>query len=209
MKKVFKESKKQPIKLKGYKCLGQHPDYEEVYYYLRALGNDNYDFMEAKLAPNKKELTAGTSIKVLDSFMFNCIKADLEGTKFLDKEDFMSYVYNNSFKNSSVTEEEFINIYNNKIPSGIRTKEIFKQSKKDGYEVLYCAKSLQEKKFETYSIVLVQKEEYDFFGVHREYTKFKSILYMTKPSYVKKQGVEQFAEFPQSDLNIIHDILNK
>ena len=43
----------------------------------------------------------------------------------------------------------------------------------------------------------------------REYTRFKSILYMTKPSYIKKQGVEQFEEFPQSDLNIIHDILDK
>ena len=47
------------------------------------------------------------------------------------------------------------------------------------------------------------------YGLKREYTRFKSILYMTKPSYVKKEGVDQFNEFPQSDLTIIHDILDK
>ena len=211
MKSVFKETKKQPIKLTGYKCIGQHPDYEDVYFYIRALGNDNYDFVEAKVSKNKKkyELTAGTSIKVIDSFMFNCLKADLENVKFDSKKDFISYVYNNSFKNSELSEEDFIKKYNSKIPNDIKTKELFKQATKEGFEVLYCGKSLQEKKFETYSVVLVQREEYDFFGVKRQYTKFKSILYMTRPSYVKKKGVEQFAEFPQSDLNIIHDILDK
>ena len=210
MKSVFKKAKKSPIKLKGYNYIGQHPDYEDVYYYIRHIGNDNYDFMEAKLDKTKKgELTAGTSIKILDSFMFNCIKADLEETKFDSKEDFIGYVYDNSFKDSSVSKEDFVNIYNAKIPNEIKTKEIFKEAKKAGFEVLYCGKSLQEKKFETYSVVLVKKEEFDFFGMKREYTRFKSILYMTKPSYIKKQGVEQFEEFPQSDLNIIHDILDK
>lgn len=211
MKSVFKKSKKRPIKIKGYTYVGQHPDYEDIYYYIRAIGNDNYDFMEAKLAKNKRkyELTAGTSVKVIDSFMFNCIKAELEGTTFDNKKEFISYVYNSSFKDSELSEEEFINKYNCKVPNDIATKETFKQAKKEGFEVLYCGKSLQEKKFETYSIVLVKKEEFDFFGMKREYTRFKPLLYMTKPSFIKKEGVEQFAEFPQSDLNIIHDILNK
>lgn len=211
MKSIFKKSKKSPIKLRGYECIGQHSDYEDTYYFIRNIGNDNYDFMEAKLAKNKRkyELTAGTTIKVIDSFMYNCIKADLEGKTFDSKENFIEYVYDNSFKNSKTSKKDFINIYNTKIPNEIRTKEVFKEAKKAGFKVLYCGKSLQEKKFETYSIVLVLKEKYDFFGVKREYTKFKSILYMTKPSYIKKEGVEQFAEFPQSDLNIIHDILDK
>ena len=211
MKSIFKKSKKQPIKVVGYDFVGQHPDYEDVFYYIRGLGNDNYDFIEAKTAKNKRkyELTAGTSIKVLDSFMYDSIKAELEGKTFDKREDFISYVYNTSFKDSQLTEEEFINKYNSKIPNEIKTKELFKEAKKQGFVVLYCGKSLQEKQFETYSVVLVKKEEFDFFGMKREYTRFKSILYMTKPSYVKNQGVERFAEFPQSDLNIIHDILNK
>ena len=211
MKSVFKINKKSPIKLKGYSYIGNHPDYEDVYYYIRNIGNDNYDFMEAKLVKTKKgyELTAGTAIKVIDSFMFNCIKADLENVKFDSKKDFIEYVYENSFKDSVLSKEEFVNMYNSKTPSAITKMETFKAAKKDGFEVLYCAKSLQEKKFETYNIVLVKKEEFDFFGMKREYTRFKPLLYMTKPSYIKKEGVEQFAEFPQPDLNIIHDILNK
>ena len=211
MKSIFKKSKKSPIKLRGYDYVIAHPDYEDVHYFVRSLGNDNYDFMEAKLVKNKRkhELTAGTTIKVIDSFMYNYMKADLENIKLESKLDFIEYVYNNSFKDSKLSEEEFIKMYSAKIPNDIRTKEMFKAANKEGFEVLYSAKSLQEKKFETYSIVLVKKEEFDFFGVKREYTKFKSILYMTKPSYIKKEGVEQFAEFPQSDLNIIHDILNK
>lgn len=208
---IFKKSKKQPIKLRGYEYVGQHPDYEDVYYYIRPIGNDNYDFIEAKVVKNKRkyELTAGTSIKVIDSFMFNCLKADLLGITFEDKEEFIRYVYDSSFRKSELSEEEFVNKYTAKIPNEIKTKELFKESKADGFDVLYCGKSLQEKKFETYSIVLVKKEEFDFFGMKREYTRFKSLLYMTKPSYIKKEGVEQFAEFPQSDLNIIHDILDK
>lgn len=211
MKSVFKRDKKRPIKLRGYNCIGQHPDYEDVYYYIRHIGNDNYDFIEAKVAKNKRkyELTAGTSIKVLDSFMYNELKSELENTKFENKEDFIKYVYNNSFKNSLLSEEEFVNKYTAKIPNEIKTKELFKKAKKENFEVLYCGKSLQEKKFETYSIVLVKKEEFDFFGMKREYTRFKSLLYMTKPSFIKKENVEQFEEFPQSDLNIIHDILDK
>lgn len=221
MKSIFKKSKKSPIKLSGYDYIGQHPDYEDVYYYIRSIGNDNYDFMEAKIAKNKKknELTAGTSIKIVDSFMYNWIKAKLEGITFRTedklgniieaKESFIGYVYDNSFEGSSLSKEEFINMYNSKVPSDITKMEVFKAAKKDGFDVLYCAKSLQEKKFETYSIVLFKEEEFDFFGMKREYTRFKPILYMTKPSYVKKEGVERFKEFPQSDINIIHDILDK
>jgi hypothetical protein len=211
MKSIFKKSKKSPIKLAGYDYIGNHPDYEDVFYYIRSIGNDNYDFMEAKLAKNKRkyELTAGTSVKVIDSFMYDCIKAYLEGTTFESRQDFIEYVYDNSFSNSELSKEEFVDKYNVKVPSDITKMEAFKEAKKEGFSVLYCGRSLQEKKFETYSIVLVKKEEFDFFGMKREYTRFKPILYMTKPSYVKKQGVEQFAEFPQSDLNIIHDILNK
>ena len=211
MKSIFKKSKKSPIKLTGYSYIGQHPDYEDVYYYIRPLGHDNYDFMEAKIAKNKKknELTAGTSIKVVDSFMYNWIKAGLEGTLITLGEDFIGYVYDNSFEDSSLSKEEFINMYNSKVPSDITKMELFKEAKKEGFKVLYCAKSLQEKKFETYSIVLFKEEEFDFFGMKREYTRFKSILYMTKPSYIKKEGVERFKEFPQSDINIIHDILDK
>ena len=211
MKSIFKKSKKSPIKLSGYDYIGQHPDYEDVYYYIRSIGNDNYDFMEAKIAKNKKknELTAGTSIKIVDSFMYNWIRVGLEKKVITLGEDFIGYVYDHSFKDSTLSKEEFIKMYNSKVPSDITKMELFKEATKEGFKVLYCAKSLQEKKFETYSIVLFKEEEFDFFGMKREYTRFKPILYMTKPSYVKKEGVERFKEFPQSDINIIHDILDK
>lgn len=211
MKDIFKKTKKSPIKLTGYDYIGQHPDYEFIHYFIRNLGNDNYDFVEAKLDKKKRkyELSAGTSIKVLDSFMFNCLKADIEGTKFDSKKAFIEYVYDNSFTDSETSKEDFVSIYNTKIPNSISTQEEFKKAKKEGFEVLYCGKALQKKKFETYSVVLVKKEELDVYGLKREFTRFKSILYMTKPSYIKKQGVEQFNEFPQSDLTIVHDILNK
>lgn len=211
MKSIFKKSKKSPIKFAGYDYIGNHSDYEDVFYYIRNLGNDNYDFMEAKIVKNKRkyELTAGTTIKVIDSFMYNCLKANLEEITFDNRQDFIEYVYDNSFENSKTSKEDFINIYNTKVPTDITKMDAFKEAKKEGFTVLYCAKSLQEKKFETYSVVLVKKEVIDVFGATREFTRFKPFLYMTNPSYVKKESVERFREFPQSDINIVHDILDK
>ena len=44
MKSIFKKSKKSPIKFSGYDYIGQHPDYKDVHYFIRSIGNDNYDF---------------------------------------------------------------------------------------------------------------------------------------------------------------------
>lgn len=212
MKDIFKVSRKSPLKVKGYTYIGQHCDYEDVHYYFKKLNNDNYNLMEAKVARDgrKNILDAGTTIKVLDSFMYNTLKANIQGITFKDRKEFITYVYENSFKDkSNVLEEQFINSYNVKVPSDITKMDIYKEYIKNGYELLYCNKSISDRKFETYSLVLVKKEEYDFFGVKREYTKFKPLVYMTKPSYIKDKGVVQFNEFSHSDIFVISDILNK
>lgn len=209
--KVFKSSKKQPIKFKGYNYIGRHVDYEDVAFYVRSLGKDNYELMEAKLAKvkNKYMLAAGTTIKVIDSFMYNTLLAQIEDVKFDDKESFIKYVFGNSFSgDSTINEKEFIEKYSAKVPSAIKTLDDYKKYTNDGFEVLYCSRSINERKFETFSVVLVKNIEYDFFGIKRKYTIFKPITYMTNPSYVNKSGNIRFREFPLSDINVIHDILN-
>lgn len=212
MNNIFKKAKKKPLKVKGYTCVGIHPDYEDTCYFVKHVGNDNYEFMEAKYIKegHHNELAAGTTIKVLDSFMYNRLRAEVEEVEFTkENKDFIAYVYNNSFNNGTTSFDEFLESYNVKIPSDITKMEVFKQYKKDGYEVLYCHKAISQNKFETYDLVLVNREEFDMFGVKRVFTRFKPIVYMTKPSYIKKTGVERFKEFPHSDLYVIHDILNK
>lgn len=209
--KVFKSSKKQPIKFKGYNYIGRHSDYEDVAFYVRSLGKDNYELMEAKLAKDKNKfvLAAGTTIKVIDSFMYNTLLAQIEGTTFGDKESFIQYVFENSFRgDSTINEKEFIERYSAKVPSQIKALDDYKKYTKDGYEILYCSRSINERKFETFSVVLVKNIEYDFFGIKRVYTIFKPITYMTNPSYVNKSGNIRFKEFPLPDINVIHDILN-
>ena len=68
--KIFKESKYQPIKFRGFKFIGFHKDYPNACYYYKPLERNNYELMECMLEGEKKpEIGAGTTVKVLDTFM--------------------------------------------------------------------------------------------------------------------------------------------
>ena len=43
---IFKTSKNQPIKFRGFKFIGYHIDYPNVCYYYKKLDRDNYELME-------------------------------------------------------------------------------------------------------------------------------------------------------------------
>ena len=86
MKSIFNITKLKPlIKFRGYSYIGPHNSYEGINYYVRKYDNhNNYEFMEAKIDGTnglfkKYMLASGTTIKILDSFMysylFDCVRS--------------------------------------------------------------------------------------------------------------------------------------
>ena len=51
---LFKESKKQPIKLRKFNFVGYHNDYANCCYYIKKLPRDNFELMEMLLEGVKK-----------------------------------------------------------------------------------------------------------------------------------------------------------
>lgn len=213
---VFKKQKKAPIKVFGYDFIGFHKDYENVCYYVRSLAHNNFEILEAKLekVKNKFTFSAGTTIKVLDSFMYAYLKTicNSKSTKDLDIKEVIKEAIDDSFKDLKEDEkQELINKYSCKVPNEILKHDQYKKAVKEGFSVLYCCNdAINKKNFSSVTIVMVKTHTIDGFHIKRDYTCFRPLSYLTKPSFVKGENkTMQYAEYSLPDLNISHDILNK
>lgn len=210
MQELFKKKKKGPAKFPGYICLGQHPDYADVFYYVQELPLHNYDFLEAKfkiLGKNKPNLTAGTSIKTIDTFMYYYLYTRFNKIAY-DEKNFLKEVIDKLEKEYGKDEIQFIrDTYTNKLPKDLKTVADIKKSLADGYKVLYvCDTSLIGKKFSQVTVVLVKDVKVNGFKIDRDYTSFKSFLFMTKPSFVKGESTEKYNVYYIPDVNICLDL---
>ena len=70
---LFKRTKKQPIKLRNFKYIGNAQHYPNIVYYYKELLRDNFEIMTCALEGTlkKPEIGAGTNVKVIDVFMAN------------------------------------------------------------------------------------------------------------------------------------------
>lgn len=208
MNTVFKFSKVKPlIKFNRYKFVGSHNNFENINYYIKYNGNNNYDFMEAKIARRPKklfkkyELTAGTTIKVLDSLMFSYLKHRKENN-----------VLSKSFIKNALEEAGFpesINkYYTTKVPKEISELEYYKKAKKNGYKILYCMNNeAKDKKFANVYLVLVKDEIQKWVGEDISYVNFKMAEFTVKPSYIKNGGKDKYFMLELPSLNIPTSIL--
>lgn len=211
MKNIFKLTKLRPlIKFKGYKYIGTHDSYEGVNYYLRQYDNhNNYEFMEAKIEGTnglfkKYMLASGTSIKILDSFMFSYLKH--RNDKDIDS------LMEHGFVKKSLEENNFstslVKIYSNDVPKRIADTDYYKNLIKDGFKVLYVMNNENSKRqYSTVHLTMVKELKQKLIDEDLSYVVFKNAEFTVKPSFINKTGKDKYAMFELPSLNIPTSIL--
>lgn len=211
MRTIFNFSKLKPlIKFRGYDYLGSHNSYEGINYYLRKYDNhNNYEFMEAKIEGStglfkKFYLASGTSIKVLDSFMFSYLKhrKDKDIDLLLKKGFIEKALEENNFSKTNNK------MYTTKLPKEIENSTYYKEAVKDGFKLLYTMNNeTADKKYSTVYITLVKELSQKLMDEDLSYVVFKNAEFVTKPSYVQGKSKDQYLMFELPSLNIPASIL--
>lgn len=211
MKDIFKLTKLKPlIKFRGYVYIGSHNSYEGINYYARKYDNhNNYEFMEAKIDGTnglfkKYMLSSGTSIKILDSFMYSYLKH----RKDKDIDSLMEH----GFVRKSLEENNFstdlTKLYTSQVPKAIQETDYYKNLIKDGYKVLYVMNNETSKRqYSTVHLVMVKELNQKLMEEDLSYVVFKNAEFAVKPSFMTKQSKEKYAMFELPSLNIPVSIL--
>ena len=211
MKNIFNITKEKPlIKFRGYTYIGAHNSYEGINYYIRKYDNhNNYEFMEAKIEGTnglfkKFMLASGTSIKILDSFMFSYLKHRKD-------KDFESLL-ENGFVKKSIEENNFnadlCKMYTNKVPKEIENSSYYKDAIKDGFKVLYVMNNeSKDRKYGTIYLTMVKELNQKLLDQDLSYVIFKNTEFVVKPSFVQGKSKEKYTMFELPSLNITTSIL--
>lgn len=199
---VFIETKKQPIKFKGYKFIGYHNDWA-VGYYIRKCDNlNNCNFMEVKIAPDRT-IDAGTKVSIIDAFMYDYLKFRkkiLEKPEFLTKGDLLKY------SSLMFTNKEKLKYYSLMLPKQIKNTTLVNDLFNDGFKLLYVFNNeTGKRKYATVKVVMV-KEETLSNKINKElnisYVRFKYLEYLVKPSYVLTKKGDKYIKSLEQDINI-------
>lgn len=218
--KLFKETKKQPIKFRNFKFIGFHPDYETCGYYFKELPRDNFELMEIMFEGGvkrgklyKPEIGAGTKVQILDTFMSNYLYNKSNNIKVKDNKDFMHRVVAESFKDEEKkTKDSIIKKFTSPVPNEIKKMPAYKKYTDRGFEVLYCSNDETSiRRFGIVNIVLVKDEHVksndDKIEIDRHYTLFQPLKYMTTPSYIKGTSNIKYHEEDMPLIVVNNDIL--
>ena len=210
MNSVFKIDKKQKplVNINGFTFIGYHNIQPGICYYIREYdGHKNFDFVEATISKtgnnikNRYVLTAGTSIKILDSFMYTYLKHRNE------KMDYKEFV-DTSLKESGITDKKILETYKDgKLPKEIKDIDKYKSMINEGYKILYVAKSPKDKKLEQIYVVFVKEIKQKLLDTEINYISFKPIQFIVKLSYLKGKNKEKYSFYEYQELNIPTSIL--
>lgn len=211
MKNIFNITKLKPlIKFEGYKYIGPHNSYEGINYYARKYDNhNNYEFMEAKIEGTnglfrKYMLASGTSIKILDSFMYSYLKhrKDKDIDLLLEKGFIDQSISENGFN------KEMAKVYTNKVPKEIENSDFYKKAIKDEFKVLYSMNNeTKERKYGTVYLTMVKELNQKLMDQDLSYVVFKNVEFVIKPSFVEGKSKEKYTMFELPSLNIPTSIL--
>lgn len=220
--KLFKEAKKAPIKFRGFKFIGFHPDYETCGYYYKELSKDNFELMEIMFEGGvkrgklyKPEIGAGTKVQIIDTFMSNYLYNVVNNIKVKDLKDFIHRVVSYSFSDEEKkTKDSIVKKFTSPVPHEIRNSNTYKKYMDRGYEVLYCSDDETDiKRFSIVNIVLVKDEHVKStdknIDIDRHYTLFQPLKYMTTPSYIKGESKTKYYEEELPQIVVNNDILEK
>jgi hypothetical protein len=212
---LFKRTKKQPIKIRNFKYIGNAQHYPNIVYYYKELLRDNFEIMTCALEGTlkKPEIGAGTNVKVIDVFMANYLYNLRNDIKTVDIASFVESTIKHSFADLKEEEQKgMIKKFNSAIPTEIKSSSCYKEAKKDGFNVLYCSNDESEdRKFGVVNVVMYKDIKIDSkderFDIHSSYTIFRPLNFRTSPSYIKGDSKIKYIEFKQEDINIDHDLL--
>ena len=214
--KLFKQSKKQPIKFRNFKYIGEAKYHPNICYYFKELPNDNFYLMTCSLEGTYKhpEIGAGTNVEVIDTFMANYLYNIRNGIVTKDVNDFVTKTVETSFSASKDdNKKNMIKQYNSVIPKEIKNFDSYKDAKKDDFKVLYCSNDeTPDRKFGIVKVVMVKEIKVDSkddrFDVHSEFTLFKFLEYRVSAAYIKGKSKEKYIESYSEDIQVDHELLD-
>ena len=213
--KIFKESKKQPIKFRNFKYIGVAKNYPNICYYFKKLPKDNFELMTLYLEVTKRkvEVGAGTNVKIIDPFMATYLFGVKNELISKNRQEFVSNVICSSFNDlEEKVQTEMIKKFNSAIPKEIKEKESYKTLKKDGYELLYCSNDEgKDRSFGVVNIVMVKdvvvESQDERIDIHSQYTCFKPLKFMVSPKYLAGKSKEKYFEIDLQEIVVDHDLL--
>lgn len=216
MNDVFKiNTKIKPlVKIPDFTFIDYHNLQQSVCYYIRKYDDHNdFDFMEAKIVKtgnkvkDRYTLGSGTSIKILDSFMYYYLKErELydNRNKIFTYKDFVK----GALEDANITDKTIIERYSDgTIPEEFKFTDTYKDLIKKDYQVLYVSRSPKEKKIEQYYIVFVQEIKQDLMGTEINYVNFKPVHLITSLDYIKNKSKDKYLVHEYEELHIPTSIL--
>lgn len=212
--KIFKDGKKQPIKFKNFNFIGYHKDYTNACYYYKKLPRDNYELMECMLEGIKPELGAGTTIKVIDTFMTNYLNNLKTSKKFKTHYDFIKSVVETSYGDfEKEQKEKMASKFNSEIPSEIKKSKAYKELIDKGFELLYCSNDeASDRLYGIVNIVLVKEEHIvskdKRINIDSKYTLFKPLKFRVSPGFIKGTSKQKYLEENIDIIPVCHDLLD-
>lgn len=213
--KLFKESKKQPIKFRNFKFIGVAKNYANICYYYKELPRDNFELMTLNIEVTKRkpEIGAGTNVKVIDPFMATYLYFIQNKLEIGDKHEFVSQVVCSTFNDfEEKTQKEMIKKFNSSIPKEIKETESYKKAKKDGYTDLYCSNDEnKDRAFGVVNLVMVKDEKIvsndERIDINSSYTCFRPLKFMVSPKYLAGKSKEKYIEVDLQEITVDHDLL--
>lgn len=214
METVFNFTKQKPlIRFNDYNYIGCNNNFTDINYYIRKYDvYNNYEFMEAKIGGidkrifSKYVLSAGTSIKILDSIMFSYLKHRKDDKLVINNKFIENSLKENKFE--EVCSKEVLKFYSNNVPKEITKSEYYKKALAEGFKVLYTMNNETKGiKFSKCYLVMYHELQQEFANTDIGYVCFKSAEFTTRPSYVKGESKEKYFIMELPSLNIPTSIL--
>ena len=212
---LFKKEKKQPIKLRGFDFIGYHKDYGNCCYYVKELERDNFELMEMMIegTHKKPEIGAGTKVQIIDAFMSNYLRLQLDGDFPIENKTFIQLVVDRSYPDLEERQRKgIVEQFTSKVPQQIQRTKIYKDYIDKGYKLLYCSNTEgKDRMLGIVNIVLV-KEDHIFskdekIDIDRKFSLFKPLKFMVTPGYILDKTKVKYYEEELPLIVVNHDLL--
>lgn len=196
------------VKVPDFTFIDYHNLQPSICYYVRKYDDHNdFDLMEAKIVKTNNKvkdrytLGAGTSIKVLDSFMYYFLKHRNE------KMDYNTFI-NNALNDANLTDKFYLEKYKDgSIPKSFKMSAKYHNILGNKFEILYVERSSKDKKLEQIYIMFVKELKEQVMNTEINYVIFKPVRLMTKMDYLKGKTKDQYSVYEYPEICIPTSIL--
>lgn len=196
------------VKVPDFTFIDYHNLQPSICYYIRKYDDHNdFDLMEAKIVKTNNKvkdrytLGAGTSIKVLDSFMYYFLKHRNE------KMDYNTFI-NNALNDANLTDKFYLEKYKDgSIPKSFKMSAKYHNILGNKFEILYVERSSKDKKLEQIYIMFVKELKEQVMNTEISYIIFKPVRLMTKMDYLKGKTKDQYSVYEYPEIYIPTSIL--